>query len=269
MPIPSEAPGRDAADAVCFHLCRSVLYSAAALGFMPPSQETIERLCAAGANAELADAAAVLDRLGTPAAVPVRVLVRRLQLPWQLEALAASHRRLFGYTARGEVPAYETEYGGEALFEQPQELADLVGFMRAFGLRPRPEVRERVDHVSCECELFAFLACKEACALARGDSEMVAATQRAAKLFLRDHLGRFVPAFTRRVLRAQPHPFYEALARLLLALATADCRRLGIVAGTEGLGLRPDPAVCAAPLGCLAGEESSCGGGAEPPPLCR
>ena len=49
-------------------------------------------------------------------------------------ALASRYRFLFGHTVRGEIPPYETEYGNEALFQQPQELGDLMGFYRAFGL---------------------------------------------------------------------------------------------------------------------------------------
>jgi TorA maturation chaperone TorD len=81
--------------------------------------------------------------------------------------LTALHRRLFGHTVRGEVPAYETEYGDEALFQQPQELSDLGGFMQAFGLKLRPDAHERIDHVSCECEFLAFLGYKEAFARRR------------------------------------------------------------------------------------------------------
>ena len=53
-------------------------------------------------------------------------------------ALASRYRFLFGHTARGEITPYETEYGNEALFQQPQELGDLMGFYRAFGLDMKP-----------------------------------------------------------------------------------------------------------------------------------
>ncbi len=48
--------------------------------------------------------------------------------------LMASYRALFGHAVRGPIPPYETEYGNEALFQQPQEMGDLMGFYRAFGL---------------------------------------------------------------------------------------------------------------------------------------
>ena len=69
--------------------------------------------------------------------------------------------------------------------------------MVAFGLMLRPDAHERIDHVSCECEFLCFLAYKEAYARTAGDTDMLAVTQRATALFLRDHLGRFAPAFSR------------------------------------------------------------------------
>ena len=237
-------------------LCRGTLYTALTLGFRPPTPETLERLTDPQAAAALAAAAQVLDAQG---AGSLRRRTLALAHPdSNLEALGAAHRRLFGHTARGEVPAYETEYGNEALFQQPQELSDLAGFMSAFGLALRREAHERIDHVSCECEFLAFLAYKEAYALDAGDEEMRAATVRAATLFLRDHLGRIAPAFARRVAKVDAGGVYAALADLLCALVAHDCRRLEVPIGPDGLGPRPDPATVAAPMGCAAECDAPC-----------
>lgn len=231
-------------------LARGTLYAALALGFRPPTHETLERLASPDAAAALADAAAVLER-------DLRARAAALaHSGLDLDRLAAAHRHLFGHTVRGEVPVYETEYGNEALFQQPQELGDLAGFLAAFGLALRPDVRERIDHVSCECEFLAFLAFKEAFALEHDDAGMHAATVRAGALYLRDHLGRLAPALVRRIARADPSGFYRVLAELLLALVAYDGRRLGVELGPEGLGLRPDPNSIAAPMGC-----EQCAGG--------
>ena len=259
MQTPSEWSDGDADVA----LCRAALYAALALGFGPPTSETVERLTHPEAADALADAGRVLE--ARTAAAGVAAAAATLARPQTtVGQLAAAHRCLFGHTARGEVPAYETEYGDEALFQQPQELGDLAGFMHAFGLALRPEAHERIDHVSCECEFLAFLACKEAYAISCGDEAMRAATIRATTLFLRDHIGRFAPAFARQLRRADPHGVYGALAQLLLALVLADCQRAGVPTGPEGLGLRPDPATCAAPMGCgSAAEDGGCGAPAE------
>jgi DMSO reductase family type II enzyme chaperone len=237
-------------------LCRATLYAAIALGFQTPTAETLERLARADAATALADAALRLANADTGLAAAARALARPTL---RLGELAAAHQQLFGHTAHGEVPPYETEYGSEALFQQPQELSDLGGFMRAFGLVVRPDAHERADHVSCECEFLSFLACKEAFAIDRGDEAMRTATVRATTLFLRDHLGRFAPAFARRLGRADPAGFYAALGTLLATLVHADGQRLQITLGAAGLALRPDPAACAVPMGCGGdGESDGC-----------
>jgi TorA maturation chaperone TorD len=244
MQTPSEASDRA--------LARGVLYTALALGFRTPSAETIVRLTERSALEALADAARLAEDEDTALARHVHPLAERAPT---LEALSAAHRRLFGHTARGEVSPYETEYGAEALFQQPQELGDLAGFAEAFGLALRRDAHERIDHVSCECELASFFAWKEAYAILHGDEEMREITVRASALFFRDHLARFAPVFARRLVRADADGFYAALGRLLLAVVESDCRRLEVATGPETLGLRPDPAACAAPMGC----EAQCG----------
>jgi DMSO reductase family type II enzyme chaperone len=243
-------------------LSRGVLYAALSLGFRPPTAETIERLTDREAVGALTEAAlrlqAVSSAAGSDLARRVRAIARANVA---LDELAAAYLRLFGHTARGEVPAYETEYGAEALFQQPQELGDLSGFAGAFGLALRTDAHERIDHVSCECEFVSFLAWKEAYALEVDDEEMRRATVGATALFLRDHLGRFAPVFARRLARVDGEGFYAALGQFLLVLVETDCRRLGIELGPETLGLRPDPAACSAPMGC----ETSCGAPAEGP----
>ncbi len=252
VPSLARLAGDGGGERVAVALARGTLYTALGLGFRSPTPATLTRLASPDAAGALGDAAAVVDAgLGARAAALASSSA-------VFEDLAAAYHRLFGHTARGEVPAYETEYGNEALFQQPQELSDLAGFLAAFGLTLRPDVRERVDHVSCECEFLAFLAFKEAFALDRDDASMCAATARASALFLRDHLGRLAPAFARRVARADPGGLYHALAGLLLALVAHDCRRLGVPLGPEGLGLRPEPDSLSMPVGC---EQCEVGGG--------
>lgn len=107
-----------------------------------------------------------------------------------LPLLSASFFKLFGHTTRGIVSAYETEYSGESIFQQPHDLGDLTGFYLAFGLTVNVNEHERADHISCECEFLSFLAVKEAYALAIGDPSMLEQVRKARRLFLRDHVAR-------------------------------------------------------------------------------
>ncbi|MEK7338301.1 MAG: molecular chaperone TorD family protein [candidate division NC10 bacterium] len=235
-------------------LCRSALYEALALGFRPPTPETLARLASPEGASALADAAAVLDGERNTDLAP---LVRRLgpyPLSPQAEALQASYGHLFGHTARGCVPPYETEYGEDSPFLPAQEMSDLAAFFRAFGLALRPAGHERIDHISCECEFLLLLARKEAYALERDDQAMREETRRAARLFLRDHLGRFAPAFGKRLAREDPGGFYGALGDLCAAFVTEECAWAHVAAGPEVLRLR-SPSEADAPMACGTGEQ--------------
>jgi DMSO reductase family type II enzyme chaperone len=226
---------KEAAEIDCA-LARATLYSALALGCRPPTDETVARLCSEEGAAALAGAAALIDLTQETDLGAMWVLLPKDSM---LSSLIETHQRLFGHTARGGVPPYETEYGAEALFQQPQEMGDLMGFYRAFGLTMNVEARERPDHVSCECEFLSFLALKEAYALEREDTAVLEETRKAERFFLRDHLGRFLPAFANKLGREATDGLYRALARLARGFIAAECARFGVPAGPENLTLRP------------------------------
>jgi TorA maturation chaperone TorD len=268
-PDPSTPCGSQPTTAIDCALGRAALYAALAEGFLPPTAGLLERFATPAAIATLRAAAATLQYGGhllgaaaSPGAAAYDAAPDAQEDADLREAvdglvavgpatgdLAAAHRRLFGHTARGEAPPYETEYGAAAPVQQPYELADVTGFLRAFGLGVDPARHERVDHVSCECEFLVFLALKEIWAHDRGENATLVETRRATKLFLRDHLARFAPAFGRRLADMDPAGFYGNLGRLLRCLVRGDCARLGIPCGPDLLRLRAvdEPGV---PMAC-------------------
>lgn len=232
MPTQSRPSEREAVDLA---LCRSAMWEAFALGFQPPTEETVARLVAPDGVAALADAAAVLDRArGSDLASDVRRLAERSDLG----VLTASFARLFGHTARGAVPPYETEYGEDSLFQPMHEMSDLAAFYRAFGLTMATGAHERPDHITCECEFLAVLTRKEAYALEQDDGAASEATRQAVRLFLRDHLGRWAPAYGRKLRREDPGGFFGALGSLCADFVTQECAQAGVAAGPEFLRLR-------------------------------
>lgn len=259
-------------------LARSVLYETLALGFRPPEPEGLRRLTHPAEARALATAASMLDprqEAGLEGAIHGlrRASPERSQdgcHPDLLRDLALRHERLFGHTTRGALSAYETEYGEDTAFQQPQQLGDLSGFLGAFGLGLADGARERVDHVSVECEFMAFLARKEAYALQQHDAEMTAATRKAERLFLRDHLGRFAPALGRMLAREDAGGFHAALGELCRRFISAECSRHGVPAGPEFMPLRT-PAEDRTPMACGTASEliqirDSSGAGAEESP---
>jgi len=233
--------------------CRATLYNALALGFRAPSQETVTRLLSSEGIETVAAAAAVLDGCSVGGLATTALKLTKVR-ETSLTSLVVAHHHLFGHTARGTVSPYETEYGDEALFQQPQEMGDLAGFYRAFGLTLRTVAHERLDHVSCECEFMCFLALKEAYALERGDAAMWEETHKAGRLFLRDHLGRFGLTFARKLAREDRGGFYGALGDLCSAFLGWECEQMGIAHSPVDLSLRPatDDRV---PMACGSGTE--------------
>jgi TorA maturation chaperone TorD len=145
----------------------------------------------------------------------------------------------FGHTAHAKVPAYEIEYGEEHSHRQPQELSDIASFYNAFGLKASDRLRERVDHVSVECEFMFFLLYKTAYALACDGEEKAAVCEQACRAFLSNHLSRWLPAFARRLARMTDHALMRSVAELATAWMSEECRLLEIKIGDEELGIRP------------------------------
>ncbi len=148
----------------------------------------------------------------------------------------------FGHAARGGCPLNEIEYGdikADPLF-QPHRLADLAAFYRAFGLEVAEDAGERQDHICLELEFMCVLAAKEAYALEHQlDADQLAQCRESQKKFLREHLGRWTPAFTRRLAAATAEPTLLALAAFTHAFIESECARFGVNPGSEDLLLRP------------------------------
>lgn len=162
--------------------------------------------------------------------------------PAAFDDFAAAYLTCFGHTVRGDCPMNEIEYGdikADPLF-QPHRLSDLGAFFAAFGLELMPDAAERIDHISIELEFMSVLAAKEAHALEHQiEDEALATLHDAQKKFLREHLGRWTPAFARRLARMADGTALGALARFLGEFVRLECVRCNVPAGSEDLLLRP------------------------------
>jgi len=132
---------------------------------------------------------------------------------------------VFTHSISKDCPPYETEFGEAHVFMQTQDLADISGFYRAFGLAPSARAHERLDHLGFELEFLSFLAAKEA---VHAGLDAAAICREAATTFLRDHLGRWAPAFCSRLERHAGLTVYADLARVLKTWVERDARGRGI-----------------------------------------
>lgn len=193
-------------------------------------------------NLRLAREAAAVIREEAEAAAPVELspgerppqeldldpLVEAMRRP--LDELRAEFDRAFGLVVAKECPPYETEYHlSSETFFRSQELADIAGFYRAFGLEPGGFRPERPDHLALELEYMAFLLMKQRLAAAEpGRAERAEVCRLAQRQFLRDHLAWWVPAFSRGLERKAENGYLAALARVLAAFIPVERQHLGV-----------------------------------------
>ncbi len=215
-------------------LCRSGIYEALTLGFRPPVEETVRRLISNKQNSMFAELVSIIDE---KLVEDVSNLAVEVDAEFE-DKMESSYFNLFGHSARSSVPPYETEYGDKSLFQQPHQLADISGFLTAFGLEINTEGHERIDHVSCELEFMCFLTRKEAYAIENEKSAMLRETLKAERSFLKDHLARFAPTFSHLCMKEDPGGFYGNLGRLLRNFVQIECARFNLKSGSEKLQLR-------------------------------
>jgi TorA maturation chaperone TorD len=158
---------------------------------------------------------------------------------WDTEAREDVHIQAFGHAPDGPCPPYEGQYGDhEDSLQMPHELSDLGAFYAAFGVKLATRARERVDSVAVECEYLSFLCQKSAYGEAQADAELVRLTWDGQRTFFRDHLGRWAPAFSRRLMSRIPSGFHHHLGAFLVAFLAADAARMEVPLGSDHLRLR-------------------------------
>lgn len=174
---------------------------------------------------------------------PVRAALAGVEVAFEgtvPASLEAAYRELFTHVHSRDCPLYETDFTAREVWRQSQELADLAGFYRAFGVEQRDE---RPDHAAVELEFLHVLTYKAAWADARGQAEHARICRAAHEAFLRDHVLRWIPGLARRIrARAGGSP-YAAVAALAEAFLVAEASRFGVAVPAE----EPEP-VAATPV---------------------
>jgi TorA maturation chaperone TorD len=142
--------------------------------------------------------------------------------------LALEYRQVFSHNLTPDCPPYETQYGATHIFWQSQQLADIAGFYRAFGVEVSGTAHERADHLAVELEFMGYLCAKEAHALEHAQATQAEICRDAQAKFLKDHVGRWVKAFGVRVKAKLPQSASAQLVDVLGRIVEWDCQRLGV-----------------------------------------
>ena len=223
-------------------IARSFLHRFIAKAFEDAEREGWQSLCEAAQQGSFWSAVCALAEGAPPNFESAAQKLSGHLKPDGYTAFESDYITCFGHTVRGDCPMNEIEYGdikADPLF-QPHRLADLGAFYAAFGLEIGEDAGERQDHISIELEFMSVLAAKEAYALEHQfDDGQVTLVRDAQKKFLREHLGRWTPAFTRRLSRIAGDGALGALAGFTHEFITADCVRFIVTPGSEDLLLRP------------------------------
>ncbi len=151
------------------------------------------------------------------------------------------------FPREGGVWLYESEYRSRHEFQRVENLADLNGFYRAFGLQVQ---QERPDHLSVELEFMHVLVMKELWARAADSPESPArwaVTREAERAFLRDHLAAWVPVLAQAIGRRARDvglpsgTFYEHMVAALAQFLRSECAQLGVTPARDAFAERPEP----------------------------
>ena len=173
------------------------------------------------------------------------------------ETLEASYRRMFGLTAISQrCPACGVEYEPNAdVTYRSQRMADVGGFYQAFGLQISDRAGERLDHITVETEFLYLLLAKEAAAHQEGNNEGAEVCREARSKFFQEHVGWWLPGFSRLLAHTTDSEFYRRLAKLAAALSALERVSLGLpVFETPAL---PMPSRTEAPGDCAGCPSSS------------
>ncbi|MEO8423940.1 MAG: molecular chaperone TorD family protein [Actinomycetota bacterium] len=171
-----------------------------------------------------------------------------------LDELVRAHGRVFTPVESQDCPSYETAFVPGDVFRQAHTMADVAGFYRAHGLAVGGVDRVRPDHIAAEMEFMGFMARKEAHAIRHLTPGRVKECRKTQRSFLTEHLGRWGPAFGRRLATIAEDPFFGAIGGLIAEWLELDMATM-MIEPIERLDqpvpqAEPDDGSCGLELNC-------------------
>lgn len=220
-------------ESLAVDLARECLYRFLAAALSDPMTDRWSILNDGDTQCVAREAAEVLRSDFIAATAPLgfgELPVERLDLDPMLEELRrpqdqviSEYERVFGLVHARECPPYETEYHhtSDAAF-RAQQLADVAGFYRAFGLETAQAAPDRPDAIALELEFMAFLLTKKRLA---ANDEQADVCDKALRDFFRDHVLWWMPSFSAGLWRKAGDGFYAVVAQALAAFLRTERER--------------------------------------------
>lgn len=147
---------------------------------------------------------------------------------WQLSDLQAEHRRVFSNVITLDCPPYETLFGNDHIFAQSHVMGDIAGFYKAFGVELSKDIHERLDHLSVELEFMHFLTYRESYARCHDGKDKTEIVVEAQKKFVKNHIGRWVPLFSRMLAKKADAGFFKKIADMMSEWMDFEALYLGV-----------------------------------------
>jgi TorA maturation chaperone TorD len=167
-----------------------------------------------------------------------------VELGRQFVDLCRDHDRIFGLVPARECPPYETEYHpSNETFFRSQQLADIAGFYRAFGIEPGREALERPDFLPLELHFMAFVLMKKRLAVVfegqdPATEERSGVCAETLRSFFVDHISWWMPSFAAGLRRKAESGIYYHLGTFLAAFMPIERARFDVP--PPRLPLQPD-----------------------------
>lgn len=191
---------------------RGRVYRWLAIGFYPPDASLIAALNTGHMVDEIQASIAWLGEDRAKLQAGLSALQRFVDAT--LADLEADYARLFGKSVERVSPresAYRWRDASDVLSATETIAQALRQQYTQFNTVP---MNGHEDHVAVELEFLAFLCEREAASWASGAQERARQLRRQERVFLDDHLGRWLAEFCWRVCDRLPDTFYAALADL-------------------------------------------------------
>lgn len=211
---------------------RSVVYKALAEGFDYPTEDGFG-FARHGKVAAILRQAVLEAGFGQETEIEAALQLlddaaRDLGTTVRLIDLEVEFNRLFAPTdVELRCPPFESVIRELGLGEKVNNLADVMGFYRAWGLDVSDERQEFPDNIVTELEFLHFLAYKELNAIQLNEQEHAERTNESQRSFMQDHASLWIGRFCERVAQTTECDWYRGLARFTQAFVAADGARLG------------------------------------------
>jgi len=208
-----------ATDSTAELLCRGGVYAALSRVFLYPAATVGQQLVKGEFHRHV-------QRMlsGIADTAELRAQLRQAPAPRDPEL---DYQQLFEGGQSLGCPLGETEYTASHVWMQTQQMADIAGFYRAFGVDAQNS-GERPDALSVELEFLYLLCIKEAAAQDVGDAQAASICREARAKFLTQHLLTWLPRLLSRVEQFGGTGFYAIAVRLARSFVALDAAALGL-----------------------------------------